>query len=183
MVTRSPLFAAFTAGLLGLVLLGTGCASPPPPKREPPPLVMSWEDYLEWRAEQRQRADPEERPFAEVVSAPGGEWPTHLKGQVVTFRAHLSSLQPEGSTPTDPIAGRKGVVVLLGDPEDARRNRYFFLDAQDYREDAARLDPFLAQEEGQRGTVCRITAYVTGAPEDFIRSPWIGRIVQVEVAE
>lgn len=165
-----------------LVAVLSGCAAPPPPPHEPPPLVMTWEAYLEWRAEQRTRAAPEPKPFGEVVAAPGGEWPTHLKGQAVTFLAHLTSIQPAGSTSTDPIAGRKGAIVLLGDPDDAGRNRYFFLDDQDYREDAERYDAFKAQEEGQRGTICRITAYITGAPEDFLKSPWIGRVVAVEAA-
>jgi hypothetical protein len=175
---------AQTSLIPGVLLLATlaGCASPPPPPHEPPPLVMTWEAYLEWRGEQRQRAAAELKPFGEVAASPGGDWPTHLKGQSVSFLAHVVSIQPEGATETDPIAGRQGAIVLLGDPENERRNRYFFLDGQDYREDAARFDGFKGPVEGQRGALCKVTAYMTGAPEDFLRSPWIGRIVALEVA-
>ncbi len=177
-----PLISLFPATFLLVSVLLAGCAAPPPPPHEPPPLVMTWEAYLEWRAGQRKRAAPEPRPFGEVVVAPGGEWPTHLKGQAVTFAAHLMSLQEAGTTKTDPIAGREGVIVLLGDPEDETRNRYFFLDAQDYREDKPRYEALLTHEEGQRGTICKVTAYMTGKPQDFLRSPWIGRIVALEAA-
>lgn len=178
----TPLASSPRVTLALVVALLVGCAAPPPPPHEPPPLVMTWEAYLEWRGEQRQRAAPELKPFGEVVVAPGGEWPTHLKGQTVSFLTQVLSIQPEGATETDPIAGRKGAIVLLGDPEDETRNRYFFLDGQDYREDQARFDGFKGPEEGQRGALCKVTAYVTGAPEDYLRSPWIGRIVALEAA-
>lgn len=143
---------------------------------------MTREAYLKWRSDRIAGAEAELRSFAETAEPSGGSGLAKLRGRTLTFSALWLSIQEKGTTPLKRIAGREGAIVLLGDPDPdaADRNRYFFLDVEDYREDRPRFDALGAPPEGQRGTPVKVVAMITGPAEDFIRSPWIGRIVLVE---
>jgi hypothetical protein len=160
------------------ILLVAGCASTPEPRPSAPPMTR--EAYLEWRAEKLLRAEPKLGTFSEAVTTPEGDWPGHLQGRTIVFRALWLKTREDSEDRTNPINGRSVVVVELGNPDRSDQDTRLCLDADDYAEDKFRYDNLAARSGEWRGTPVNVTAFMTGVSEDPGFEPWIGRILAVE---